>query len=224
MGGEEHRCEWRDRAEALEAELRDVRQQFAAMQGTLEKLQRHVFGQRSEKIPPVANEIRDPERAERERISALQKRRENQEKKRKLATRRIEHKVPEDRKVCPKCGGHDFSKLGSGLVTELYDLIPAMIERQLHIQEKLRCRCGEGIITAEGPPRVYDKARFGPSFMAQVAVSKCADALPLYRQAKAYRRAGVPVDDSTLGDLFHRTAELVKPIYDRLVDVISKME
>ncbi len=23
MGGEEHRCEWRDRAEALEAELRD---------------------------------------------------------------------------------------------------------------------------------------------------------------------------------------------------------
>ena len=224
MGGEEHRCEWRDRAEALEAELRDVRQQFAAMQGTLEKLQRHVFGQRSEKIPSVAKEIRDPERAERERISALQKRRDNQEKKRTLATRRIEHKVPEDGKVCPKCGGHDFSKLGGGLVTELFDLVPAMIERQLHVQEKLRCRCGEGIVTADGPAKVYDKARFGPNFMAQIAVSKCADALPLYRQAKMYRRAGVPVDDSTLGDLFHRTAELVKPIYDRLVDVISKME
>jgi transposase len=185
---------------------------------------RHVFGQRSEKIPPLASEIRDPERAERERIAAVQKRRENQEKKRKLTTRRIEHTVPEDRKVCPKCGGHDFSKLGGGLVTELFDLVPALIERQLHVQEKLRCRCGEAIITAEGPSKVYDKARFGPNFMAQVAVSKCADALPLYRQAKMYRRAGVPVDDSTWGDLFHRTAELVKPIYERLVDVISKME
>jgi transposase len=39
-----------------------------------------------------------------------------------------------------------------------------------------------------------------------MAVSKCADSLPLYRQAKAYRRAGVQVNDSTLGDLFHRTA------------------
>jgi transposase len=224
MGGDEHRCEYRDRVEVLEAELRDVREKFAAMQGTLEKLQRHVFGQRSERMPPINKELRDPDRAEQERIAALQKRRENLEKKRKLTTRRIEHKVPEDRQVCPKCGGREFTKLGGGVISELYDLIPSMIERQLHIQEKLRCRCGEGIITAEGPPKVYDKARFGPSFMAQVAVSKCADALPLYRQAKAYRRVGVPVDDSTLGDLFHRTAELVKPIYDRLVDVISKKE
>jgi transposase len=31
--------------------------------------------------------------------------------------------------------------------------------------------------------------------MAQVAVSQCADSPPLYRQAKAYRRTGVQVDD-----------------------------
>jgi transposase len=50
--------------------------------------------------------------------------------------------------------------------------------------------------------------------MAQVAVSKCADSLPLYRQAKAYRRVGVQVDDSTLGDLFHRCGYRPKPITD----------
>ena len=125
MGGEEHRCEWRDRAEALEAELRDVRQQFAAMQGTLEKLQRHVFGQRSEKMPSVAKAIRDPARAEADRIAALRTRRENAEKKRQLVTRKIEHKVREDQKTCPKCGGHDFSRLGGGDVTELYEPVPA---------------------------------------------------------------------------------------------------
>jgi transposase len=217
MGGDDHRCEWRDRAEALETRI-------AHLEASLEKLQRHQFGRRSEKMPSVAKAIRDPERAEAERIAALQTRRENAEKKRQLVTRRIEHKVPEEQKVCPKCGGHDFSKLGDGKMTEEYELVPAMVERRLHVQEKLRCRCGETILTAPAPTKVFDKARFGPSFMAQVAVSKCADSLPLYRQAKAYRRACVPVNDSTLGDLFHRTAEIVEPLYERLLKLIREKE
>jgi len=251
-GGGEHRCEWREKAESLgaalatseaaltstRAELQATREElgaaqtkiaelgerFTEMQGTLDKLQRHVFGRRSEKMPSVSKAIRDPARAEAERIAALQTRRENAEKKRKLVTRHIEHPVAEEKKVCPKCGGHDFSKLGDGKTTELYELIPAIVERQLHIQEKLRCRCGETILMAEGPAKVFDKTRFGPNFMAQVAVSKCADALPLYRQAKAYRRVGVQVDDSTLGDLFHRTAEMVDPLYERLLEIIAQQE
>ncbi len=175
-------------------------------------------------MPPVAEAIRDPERAEAERIAAVQKRRENAEKKRHLVTRKIEHKVREDQKTCPKCGGHDFTALGEGKMTELYELVPARVERQLHVQEKLRCRCGETILTADGPAKVYDKARFGPTFMAQVAVSKCADSLPLYRQAKAYRRAGVQIDDSTLGDLFHRDAEIVQPLYERLLELVAEKE
>ncbi len=63
MGGEDHRCEWREKAEKLEAEVRDLRGEIASMQGTLQKLQRHVFGKRSEKMPSVAAAIRDPERA-----------------------------------------------------------------------------------------------------------------------------------------------------------------
>jgi transposase len=224
MGGEDHRCEWRDKAEKLEAEVRDLRGEMASMAGTLEKLQRHVFGKRSEKMPRVADAIRDPERADAERIAAQQLRRENAEKKRQLVTRRIEHKVPEEQKVCPKCGGHDFSKLGDGKMTEEFELVPAVVERRLHVQEKLRCRCGETILTAPAPTKVFDKARFGPTFMAQVAVSKCADSLPLYRQAKAYRRSGVQVNDSTLGDLFHRAAELVEPLYDRLLKLIAGKE
>jgi transposase len=141
-----------------------------------------------------------------------------------LPTRRIEHKVPEERKLCPKCGGCEFTPLGEGKLTELYELVTARVERQLHVQEKLRCRCGETILTADTPPKVFDKTRFGPTFMAQVVVSKCADSIPLYRQAKAFRRTGVPVDDSTLGDLFHRTAEAVAPLYRRLLELVTENE
>ncbi len=252
MGGEDHRCEWRERAERFAAELaRTVRsmeaaeqmmrlqteairardeqiakltEQLASVQSTIEKLQRHVFGARSEKMPSVSKEIRDPARAEADRIAALRTRRENAEKKRQLVTRTIEHKVPDDKKVCPKCGGHDFSRLGGGEKTELYELVPSRVERQIHVQEKLRCRCGEAIITADPPAKVYEKARFGPTFMAQVVVSKCADSLPLYRQAKAYRRAGVQVDDSTLGELFHRVAVATKPLSQRLLQLVAEKE
>jgi transposase len=199
-------------------------QQLASLEANLEKLQRHVFGKRSEKIPPIATAIRDPARAEANRIAALQTRRENAEKKRQLVSQTIEHKVPEAEKTCPKCGGHEFSPLGDGFKTEMYELVPAIVERQIHVQEKLRCRCGETVLTAPGPTKVFDKARVGPTFMAQIAVSKCADALPLYRQAKAYRRVGVQVNDSLLGDYFHRTAEITKPLSDRLLDVVSEKE
>jgi len=252
MGGDDHQCEWRSKVEKLEADLgyatravetaekiiatqvETIRlkdealarqaEQITQIQGTVDKLQRHVFGKRSEKMPAVAQAIRDPDRAEAERIAALQTRRENAEKKRQLVTRRIEHKVPEEQKTCPKCGGHDFTRVGDGKMTEEYELVPALVERRLHIQEKLRCRCGETILTAPVPDRAYDKARFGPSFMAQVAVSKCADSLPLYRQAKAYRRVGIQVNDSTLGDLFHRTAEIVEPLYERLLKLVAEKE
>jgi transposase len=109
MGGDDHRCEWRDKAEALESRL-------AQVEATLAKLQRHHFGKRSEKMPPVDEALRragvpaDP-------AAALEKRRENAEKKRALVTREIHHKVADEQKTCPKCGGRDFTPVGKGKIT-----------------------------------------------------------------------------------------------------------
>jgi transposase len=230
MGVGDHDCEWRDRAEKLAAELADERAGRAALSeevsrlaAIVEKLQRHAFGKRSEKIPPVGDELRragvpsDP-------AAALEKRRANAEKKRTVVTREIHHKVPDDQKTCPKCGGHDFTPLGNGKITELYDLLPAIIERQLHVQEKLRCRCGETILTAPGAARVFDKARYGPSFIAHVVVSKIADAIPLHRLAKQFQRSGVPLHRSTLVDLFDQCARSVEPLYVRLLELVPTIE
>jgi transposase len=225
---EEHHCEWRERAEGLESQLAAARatiaeqaEQIAAVQASIEKLQRHVFGKRSEKMPRVADELRDPAGAEAARTAALETREENAALRKQLTTRRIEHKVPDAKKICPSCGGREFTPLGEGKLTEMYEVVAARVERQLHVQEKLRCRCGEGVLTADPPDKVFDRTRFGPTFMAQVAVSKCADSIPLYRQAKAWRRAGVPVNDSTLGDLFHATARASNVLYERLLALIA---
>lgn len=199
--GDEHRCEWRDRAEALQQQLDQahavigtltqqvadatavmgsMRGQITGLQDSLEKLQRHVFGQRSEKIPPVAQAIRDPAQAEAARISANQKRRENTEKKRQLVTRRIEHKVREDQKICPK----RRPRLHAA--------------RRRHADRDLRARPGQGRAPAARPGEAPVSLRRGDhhrrgarprlrqgtlrsDFMAQIAVSKCTDSLPLHR-------------------------------------------
>jgi hypothetical protein len=105
MGSGDHQCEWREKVERLETDLgyaaravdaaekliaaqRDtirlkdealakLGERVTSLQGTVDKLQRHVFGKRSEKMPRVADAIRDPERANAERIEAQQLRREN---------------------------------------------------------------------------------------------------------------------------------------------------
>jgi len=175
-------------------------------------------------MPSVASELQKAGAITTDAEETLAKRRDAARKKRTLPSREIHHPVREEQKNCPKCGGREFTPLGDGKVTEVYELIPARFERQLHIQEKLRCRCGETILTADGAPKVYDKARYGPGFLAHVVVSKCADSIPLYRQAKRYRREGVPIDRSTLLDLFHRTAELLSPLVARLLALVAERE
>ncbi len=204
----------------MEKQLERVSQ----LEQTVANLQRHIFGRRSEKMPSVASELQKAGAITTDAEETLAKRRDAAQRKRTLPSREIHHRVREDQKTCPKCGGREFTSLGDGKVTEVYELIPARFERQLHIQEKLRCRCGETILTADGVPKVYDKARYGPGFLAHVVVSKCADSIPLYRQAKRYRREGVPIDRSTLVDLFHRTAELLSPLVARLLALVAEKE
>jgi transposase len=230
MGGDDHRCEWRGRAEKLEAELAiahatigELRAQLEQLQGIVEKLQRHVFGQRSEKMPPVAQELRRAGATSADREAALAKRRENAEKKKALPAREIRHSIPEEKKVCPKCGRSVFKPLGPGKRTTIYEHVPATFERQVHVQEVARCQCGETILTAEGPPKAFEKAGYGPGFLAHVVVSKCSDSIPLTRLAKQYRRTGIPLNRSTLIDLFHRTAAETSPLWHRLVQLVPTL-
>jgi transposase len=64
------------------------------------------------------------------------------------------------------------------------------------------------------------KGQYGASFLAHIAVAKCADHLPIYRLEKELARKGVPVARSTMNELLHRTSALLAPIWTRLLDVI----
>ncbi len=103
-------------------------------------------------------------------------------------------------------------------------LIPASLQRQVHVQQTLVCPCGKTIVTAPGPTRVFPKARYGCAFIAHLIVTKCADAIGINRLAERFRRQGVPMSRNTLVDLFQRASKRLRPLAHLLLQEIAKSD
>ncbi len=63
------------------------------------------------------------------------------------------------------------------------------------------------------PPAVLEKSCADVSFLAGLMIDKLVYHLPLYRQHQRLAASGVHLARSTLTNLVHRTAELLRPIY-----------
>lgn len=197
-----HQCAWRDKVGELSKRI--------------EQLERMLFGKRSEKMPPVSKELKRP--ADHESLQNTRK--ERRAARNELPETRYEHYVQDDARSCPKCGLSDLKKVGEGKVSTLIELIPARLERQVHVQETLACSCGGYVVTAKGPSRPVEGGHYGPRLMASIVVGKCVDSMPLYRMEKQLKRIGLRISRSSLCNLFHQTADALAPIYHRMLDLM----
>jgi len=212
---------WKAHAEASDAKVAALESRVTELTALVAGLQRQLFGRKTEKMPSVEKELLDRGEVRTDPGVSAKKRKKNAAARKELPSQEIRHAVPDDQKVCPKCGGSDFRPMGKGKKTVVYEYIPASVERHVHIQEKLACRCGEHIVTAEGPARVTEGGSYGPGFHAQVVTAKCLDSLPLHRQEKQFKRLGIPVARATLVGLFHTCAGALKPISDYLLEQVA---
>jgi len=205
---QDHFCPWREEAEELRSKLGAVEDRLAA-------LERHLFGKKSEKMPSLAREVaKKPTRAE-----TTKKRAALAAERTKVPTETVEHKVPEGERACPTC--YVEAKPAGTKQSEEYDYVAGYFRRKLHQRETLACTCGEYIVTAPAPPRVYDRGLYGPGFIAHLVVQKCGDSLPIYRMEKQFKRLGIPMSRSTMTELFHRAGELLKPLAARVLALVA---
>ncbi len=154
----DHFCPWREEAEEL-------RERLTALEAKTTALERHVFGRKAERLPGVQQLLRREqagEDTEARRRQALDKRRQRAARRAEAPTRQVHHLVPEAQRMCPACGSDELKPLGQGRTTVVYEYIPARFERQVHVQERLACACGKGVVTAPPPPKVVDRASTGP--------------------------------------------------------------
>jgi len=136
----------------LRAKVADLESKLAAVMTAMEALERRVLGPKSEKMPPVESEIRRhaKEDAEQRRLAALRRRRDRAATRDQLRKQTIQHHLSDEEKRCPRCGGTVDRSL-PGKQTVIYEYVPGYFVKQLHVQEKAACRCGEHIATAPAP-------------------------------------------------------------------------
>lgn len=132
------------------------------------------------------------------------------------------HELPEDHQPCPCCG-QVREEIGQEITWQI-EFFPGHFARIEHVQVKYACKhCEQNadnpqITLAEKPPQPIDKGMAGPGLLAYVITSKYADHLPLYRLESIFARNGFEVDRSTLGLWAGDVADLVKPLYLRMID------
>lgn len=200
----------------LSGVVAELSNEIAKLRHELAQIKKAHIGPKSErtKMPKVPTKPVEPE-------ERLAKRRANAADRAQTETVRVEHKVPDDQRTCPSCGNDKLKPIGGGRSTDVYEFVPARFVRHEHVQEVLRCGCGDYVVTAPGAPKVVEKGRYGASLLAHLVVAKCADHLPLYRLEKDFARRGFPLGRSTMNELLHRASELTRPLWQRLVEQIK---
>jgi transposase len=201
------------------------------MQAEIARLERQLLGPKTErvKVPPIDSELRDSQtmtdaqRAQR-REEIARKRRENAlAKNAAMQTEEVEYPVPDSMKPCPHCGGVHARPLEPEQSTT-YEYKPGHFVRRVHKRQKLACSCGQSIVTAPAPPKLVVGGQYGFGFAAFLIVEKCADSIPIHRIEKRFHRLGIPISRSTMNDLVHMAADIVRPLVARLQRRIAALE
>lgn len=75
---------------------------------------------------------------------------------------------------------------------------------------------GGGVVQAKAPAHLLEASWPTEALLAQIAVSKHSEHMPLNRQAVVMARLGVLIDRSVLADWMGRTGALIAPVVDHL--------
>ncbi len=192
----------------------------------VEKLQRMLFGSKSEKVLRQIDQL-ELQLEELQAASAIEEPKAVAPAERPTPAKPFRRPLPEHlprevhthvpgHEACPDCGGR-LRELGED-VAEMLEYVRASFKVLRHVRPKLSCDACDRIVQAPSPSRPIDRGLAGPGLLAHVLVSKYADHCPLYRQSEIYAREGVDLDRSTLAGWVGATSELLAPLVEALRD------
>lgn len=131
----------------------------------------------------------------------------------------VVYDLADEDKVCT----HDHSELKpiGEKVTEQLDIVPAQVRVIRHIRRQYACtQCDQTIKSAPMPAQPIAQSIATPGTLAQVAISKYADGLPLYRQEQQLKRIAVHLPRSTLANWMIKAGILVQPLINLMRDTL----
>ena len=224
--------------ETLQAQLRKIEQQ----QHEFAKLLRERYGPKQERVDPnqlmlfSSEEFQqlvaelcgkaDADALDDSPASRQNKRRRGHGRRRlpqHLPRERVIYELSQQERACPDCGTVR-DEIGSETSQQL-EVIPAQVKIIEHVRKKYACRCcQEHVAIAEKPPQPIDKGLPGPGLLAHTVLCKYGDHLPLYRQEDILARHGVVIRRSTLCDWTAAAAELARPLWKRMHQLVLESQ
>ncbi len=134
---------------------------------------------------------------------------------------RVERVIEPDSIACP-CGCGNMVRIGEDR-TERLDQIPACYQVIVTIRPKYACPKGRtGVVQARAPAHLLEGSWPTEALLAQIAVSKPSEHMPLNRQATVMARHGVPIDRTVLADWMGRTGAAIAPVVDRMAMLLKQ--
>ena len=121
--------------------------------------------------------------------------------------------VLEPETACDCCGPGRRVKIGED-VSEVLEKVPVEHKVIRYVRPKYACRGCEKIVQAPAPDLVISKGMAGPGLIADIAISKYCDGVPLYRQSAMLNRLGIEVSRAAMAEWMGALAWWTKPIYD----------
>ena len=116
-------------------------------------------------------------------------------------------------------------KIGDEITEELeYEPGKLFVNRYVRPKYVVPDDKGKGIIIAPMMERPLPKAIVGPGLLAQIIIDKYVDHLPLYRQMERFKREGINIPYSTIGDWIKNGCALIDPLGDALLKLILKSD
>jgi transposase len=141
----------------------------------------------------------------------------------------VEHRLPEEERVCPCCGG-PLHEMNTEIRQEL-KVIPAQVKVVKHVRYVYSCRRCEReeistpVITAPIPAPILPGSPVSPSLLAYIMTQKYGAGLPLYRQEQQFKGLGIDLSRQTMANwVLHGANTWLTHIYDRLHEHLLKRD
>ena len=225
--------------QAQQAQIDELKRKLDHMNEVFASAQRARFGQSSEKASYVLSEDQMSlfNEAEKEqdhkaeeptqetftvKAHARKKKRTLEEMTANLPEKEILLELPEDQRICGRCGGR-FKPIGKKFVRHELQVIPRQVKLLAYYTVTYACdHCEKDtgfahLANVKPPVPLMKHSLASPSSVADIMAKKYADGLPLARQEKIWAREGVELSRATMANWVIQCSQTwLKPLYKHM--------
>jgi transposase len=220
----------------LEEANRQAEDRIARLMATLKALERARFGRRSERLRAgslseeqyalVFGEIETGVaaiKAQVEKAAGISKNKRAPRPRKGFAAHLERVEVIIEPEVPAGCEGLERVLIGED-VSERLDVTPAKFRVIVTRRPKYAYRGFDGVAQAAAPARIIESGIPTEALLAQIAVAKYADGLPLYRQEAIYARDRVEIDRTQMAQWMGKIGFELEPLADHVLARIKQGE